>query len=142
MVTAPEVRPRYVGILTALAAAAAVFPLMVLADFLSYALLAGYQVNRLPRFGDPDPRVPLADLWRIRIVLGAFSFPYVSLGAMALARMVRLSGGREARFWILIGVALASAGVVVGFLMLDPGGLVDWFRDWVKMDRGKTRKGI
>jgi hypothetical protein len=129
MGTAPEVRPRYVGILTALAAAAAVFPLMVLADFLSYALLAGCQVNRLPRFGDPDPRVPLADLWRIRIGLGLLSSPLVSLGAMVLAWLVRLSSGREVRFWILIGVALASAGVLAGFLMLDPGGLVDWFRD-------------
>jgi hypothetical protein len=126
--TRPEMRTRDLQILTAAAAAAAVFPLLVLADFLGFVLQVASEINHLPRFGDPDPKVLMAGLWRIRIALGLVAFPFVSLAALILAWVGRLFG-RECPSWILTGVTLASAGFLAAFIRFDPGSFLNWFFD-------------
>ena len=120
-----KMRTRELQILTAVAA---VFPLLVLTDFFSFVLQVASELNRWPRFGDPDPKTMMAALWRFRIALGLTSFPLVSLAALILAWLARRFS-RDFASWIMTGVTLASAGLLAAVIRFDPGGFLNWFFD-------------
>ena len=111
-----------------LTAVAAVFPLLVLLDFFSFVLQVASEIHRWPRFGDPDPKIIGAGLWRIRIGLGLVTFPFVSLAALVLARLAK-PFSRDFPSLTVTGVTLVSAGLLGAVIRFDPGGFWNLFFD-------------
>jgi hypothetical protein len=114
--------------LLGIAGAAAIFPLLVLANFYLFVSLTRLDLSHWPVFNDPYPRVLPANLQRMSIGVTFMAFPFVSL----LAVLVSLWGRwRYVDFpvWKLLAAIIACAALLVTMAKIDPGGFLNWFID-------------
>jgi hypothetical protein len=114
--------------LARVAALLSLSPLVVLANFYLFVLLARIDLGHWPVFNDPDPRYLPANLVRYTIVLSFVLLPFSAAAALALSLFGRW---RNAHFplWRLLGLLCASAAMLVIVLWIDPGGFKNWFID-------------
>jgi len=114
--------------LPTLALVLAVFPVLLILALLGYAFQARLHLGHWPYYAHPDPN----DLgWWLQdgaLRLGFTGFPLTALGAVCLAIFGR-SRTREFPIWTVIITAAISAGLLVAYGRLDPGGFVSWFWD-------------
>src|SRR5262245_66358463 len=110
------------------AVVAAVFPVLVLIDFFSFVLSVRLELGRWPKFGDPDPKVIAAGLWRIRIGLELYWFLAASAVALGLACFGRWRQ-KDFPVWLIVILTIASAALLLAFCQYDPGGFLNWFWD-------------
>jgi hypothetical protein len=111
-----------------MAALAAVFPLVVIANFYLFVLLTRFDLGHWPVFNDPFPKALPGQVQSLSIGLTFVAFPFVSLLAVMLSLWGRW---RYADFplWKLLAVIVASAALLLTMARIDPGGFLNWFID-------------
>ncbi len=106
----------------------AAFPLLLLAAFYNYVLMARLYLGHWPQYNRPDPKrlgwwIPHDLLW-----LGLICFPAIAILAMCLAAVGRFRS-KEFPIWITLATIAGSLATLFACLRIDPGGFFEWFAD-------------
>ena len=107
---------------------AALFPLVVIANFYLFVWIAKLDLGHWPVFNDPFPKALPDQLQSISIALTFVAFPFVSLLAVALALWGRWRYA-DFPFWKLLAVIVTCAALLLTMKHVDPGGFLNWFID-------------
>ncbi len=107
---------------------AAVFPLVVIANFYLFVWLTRLELGHWPVFNDPFPKALPGQLQSLSIALTFVAFPFVSLMAVALALWGRWRY-TDFPLWKLLTIIVACAALLLTMRQIDPGGFLYWFID-------------
>jgi hypothetical protein len=111
-----------------LALLAAMFPLVVLANFYLFVWLTRLELGHWPVFNDPFPKALPGQLQSLSIGLTFVVFPFVSLIAIALSLWGRWRYS-DFPLWKVLAAIVTCAAVLLIMAGIDPGGFLNWFGD-------------